>query len=193
MCVLSLPLKYMYPPLLTIFWWHILSNYRLGVVSAPLEVLRMAGFWSAAPSGFLKWTTFVKKFKLFEIFILGTFRWGHFFPPFLDLLFTCIDTIDIYRCWVMTHILNLSFPLLFPYPTGSTTPWKKNISYFQTKPKKERDKTSRLKSHPLHSPQWVTLQSLTFLSLWKISSFHINQKQRFFSLSHVWAKTQSLQ
>ena len=41
---------------------------------------------------------------------------------------------------MMTHILNLSFPLLFPYPTGGTTPLegKKYISYFQTKPNKRK-------------------------------------------------------
>ena len=57
--------------------------------------------------------------------------------------------------------------------------------------KEKREQTSWLKSHPLQSPQWVTLQSLTFLSLWKISRFHINQIQRLFSLSYVRAKTQA--
>ena len=134
----------MYPPLLTICLWHILSNYRLGVVSAPLEVLGMARSWSAAPPRFLKWTTFFKTSELFGIFILGTFRWGHFLPPFLDLLFTCIDTIEdpiyIQTLGYDTYFKPFfSFVVPLPHRWHYTLRRKEYISYFQTKPKERKE------------------------------------------------------
>ena len=119
---------------------------------------------------------------------MGTFRWGHFLPPFLDLLFTCIDTIEDHihtQMLVYDTYFKPFFSFVVPLPHRWHYTLRRKTLYFllsnQAK-KRERGKTSRLKSHPLQSPQWVTLQSRAFLSLWKTSSSHINQKQRLFLL-----------
>ena len=134
----------MYPPLLTICLWHILSNYRLGISPPHLKCWEWQDLgaphhrdsWSEQLlSKNLNYLDFLFWAPLGEgIFYLRS--WIFFSPALIPLKNTFT-----YRCWVMTHISNLSFPLLFPYPTGGTTPWeeKKYISCIQTKPKERKE------------------------------------------------------